>query len=105
MSSKTSKLAITAALAFISRHRQECLRDRATQLAGFGNEIAHRECRDAGDREFNPLGIVVPQKGRAARVVRFWRAFRDYKHGKDGPLRVAEAELQACLDATAQRNG
>ena len=51
----------------------------------------------AGDREFNPLGIVVPQKGRAARVIRFWCAFREYKHGKDGPLRVAEAELEACI--------
>jgi hypothetical protein len=57
----------------------------------------------AGDREFNPLVIVVPQKGRAARVLRFWRAFRDYKHGKDGPLRFAEAELEACLDATGPR--
>jgi hypothetical protein len=55
----------------------------------------------AGDREFNPLGIVVPPKGRSARVVRFWRAFRDYKHGKNRPLRVAEAELEACLDNAA----
>ena len=52
----------------------------------------------AGDREFNPLGIVVPHKGRSARVVRFWRAFREYKHGKDGSLRAAEADLEACLD-------
>jgi hypothetical protein len=58
----------------------------------------------AGDREFNPLGIVVPQKGRAARVVRFWRAFREYKHGKDRLLRAAEAELEACLDAAVQRD-
>jgi hypothetical protein len=57
----------------------------------------------AGDREFNPLGIVVPQKGRAARVVRFWRAFRKYKHGKDGPLRAAEAELEGCLDNAVVR--
>jgi hypothetical protein len=56
----------------------------------------------AGDREFNPVGIVVPQKGRAARVVRFWRAFREYKHGKDRLLLAAEAELEACLGATAQ---
>jgi hypothetical protein len=56
----------------------------------------------AGDREFNPLGIVVPQKGRAARVVRFWRAFRDYKHGKDHSLRVAEAKLEAYLDTVVQ---
>ena len=54
----------------------------------------------AGDREFNPLGIVVPQTGRAACVVRFWRAFREYKHGKDRLLLAAEAELEACLGAS-----
>ena len=59
----------------------------------------------AGDREFNPLGIVVPQQGRAARVVRFWRAFREYKHGKDRLLRVAEAELDGYLSATVERSG
>jgi hypothetical protein len=51
----------------------------------------------AGDREFNPLGIVVPSEGRRARVVRFWRAFRDFKHGKDRLLRAAEAELDGYL--------
>jgi hypothetical protein len=51
----------------------------------------------AGDREFNPLAIVVPSEGRRARVVRFWRAFRDYKHGKDRLLRAAEAELEGYL--------
>lgn len=56
----------------------------------------------SGDREFNPLGIVVPQRGHTAQVVRFWRAFREYKHGKDRLLRVAEAELQACLDALGE---
>src|SRR5260370_25590153 len=57
----------------------------------------------AGDREFNPLGIVVPQRGCAARVIRFWRAFREYRHGKDRLLRVAEAELEASLNTTMQR--
>jgi hypothetical protein len=75
--------------------RQTWRRDRRAEVALFR--------AFAGDREFNPLGIVVPRKGRAAHVVRFWRAFRDYKHGKDGPLRIAEAKLEACLDATAQR--
>ncbi|HYL78324.1 MAG TPA: hypothetical protein VEU96_29305 [Bryobacteraceae bacterium] len=57
----------------------------------------------AGDREFNPLGIVVPQKGRSARVFRFWHAFREYRHGKDRLLRAAEAQLEAYLDAAVQR--
>jgi hypothetical protein len=51
-----------------------------------------------GANEFNPLGIVVPSVG-AVRVVRFWRAFRDFKHGKGQPLRDAEIELALALDA------
>jgi hypothetical protein len=50
----------------------------------------------AGDQEFNPLAIIIPADG-AVRVIRFWRAFRDYKHGKDRTLRAAEAELEAAL--------
>ena len=30
-------------------------------------------------------------------MIRFWQAFRDYKHGKDRTLRAAEAELEAAL--------
>jgi hypothetical protein len=59
----------------------------------------------AGTREFNPLGIVVPAIGRQADVVRFWLAFREYKHGKDRRLRAAEAELEQYLDATVAPNG
>jgi hypothetical protein len=55
----------------------------------------------AGDREFNPLGIVVPATGKV-RVIRFWRGFRDFKHGKDRLLRLAEAELETAL-ANARR--
>lgn len=58
----------------------------------------------AGDQEFNPLGIVVPAEGRHARVVRFWRAFRDYKHGKDRLLRSAEAELDSYLKPSVAPN-
>lgn len=54
----------------------------------------------AGAREFNPLGIVVPAIGRHVDVVRFWRAFKDFKHGKDRRLREAEAELERYLEAT-----
>jgi hypothetical protein len=50
----------------------------------------------AGDQEFNPLAIIIPADG-AVRVIRFWQAFRDYKHGKDRTLRAAEAELGAAL--------
>jgi hypothetical protein len=50
----------------------------------------------AGDREFNPLAIIIPADG-PVRVIRFWQAFRHYKHGKDRTLRAAEAELEAAL--------
>lgn len=55
----------------------------------------------AGDYEFNPLAIVVPPTGRRAHIVRFWRAFRDAKHGKDRLLRRAEANLDAYLASTS----
>ena len=51
----------------------------------------------AGFTEHTPTAIVVPSRG-PARVFRFWRAFRDYKHGKDEKLRGIEAELQRALD-------
>jgi hypothetical protein len=50
----------------------------------------------AGDRAFNPLAIIIPAEG-PVQVIRFWQAFRDYKHGKDRTLRAAEAELEAAL--------
>jgi hypothetical protein len=50
----------------------------------------------AGDREFNPVAIIIPADG-PVRVIRFWQAFRDYKHGKDRTLRAAEAELGLAL--------
>ena len=55
----------------------------------------------AGDREFNPLAIVIPADG-SVRVVRFWQAFRDYKQGKDRTLRAAEAELGVALGVHLQ---
>jgi hypothetical protein len=51
----------------------------------------------AGDRSFNPIAIVVPRQG-AVRTVRFWEAFRDYRHGRETPLRKAEHELARILD-------
>ena len=50
----------------------------------------------AGEREFNPIAIILPADG-PVRVIRFWRAFRDHSHGKDRTLRAAEAELGAAL--------
>ena len=37
-------------------------------------------------------GHRVPERG-PVQVIRFWQAFRDYKHGKERALRAAEAEL------------
>jgi hypothetical protein len=51
-----------------------------------------------GYREFNPLIVYLP-RGRKTQVIRFWKAFRDFKHGKDAKLRKAEAELFAIVDA------
>ena len=51
----------------------------------------------AGRNEFNPLGVVVPLTRQRAKVIRFWRAFRDFTHGKDRLLREAEAALDRCL--------
>jgi len=55
----------------------------------------------AGDREFNPLAIVVPPRGKPE-VVRFWLAFRDYKYGKDRLLRAAETELENHLSPVSR---
>ncbi len=54
--------------------------------------------RFAGSREFNPMAIVVPARGHRVRVVRFWRAFRDFKHGRPEALRIAEDELDTALN-------
>ncbi len=49
--------------------------------------------RWAGPREFNPLAIAFLPDGQVE-VVRFWRAFRDFKHGKPARLRSAEHRLE-----------
>jgi hypothetical protein len=46
----------------------------------------------AGDTDFNPIAIVLPDRGRV-KVVRFYQAFRDFKHGNDRLLRQKEDEL------------
>jgi hypothetical protein len=73
-----------------------------------------------GDREFNPAAIVFHRKplltpwqsllaGRFldalllvrkdATVIRFWAAFRDFKHGRDSSLRAKEAEMFTLMAA------
>jgi len=45
-----------------------------------------------GSREFNPLAVVV-RPLRWGRTFRFWRAFRDAKHGDQEALMTIEAEF------------
>ena len=59
--------------------------------------------RYAGRAEYNPLAIGVPRHGKV-RVIRFWRAFRDFKHGREHALRRGEAELDS-LAAQLQGDG
>ena len=53
----------------------------------------------AGTREFNPVAIVL-SGWRPAEVIRFWQPFRDFRHGRPGPLRQAEARLGELLDVS-----
>ena len=53
----------------------------------------------AGNREYNPLAIVIrPWCG--PKLFRFWRAFRDSKHGKGEPLRELEASFFQSIAAS-----
>ncbi len=45
-----------------------------------------------GSKEFNPM-IVVFRPFHWAKTYRFWQPFKDYKHGKTGPLQALEAKL------------
>lgn len=56
--------------------------------------------RFCGSKEFNPLALVFCRGGRVRRV-RFYRAFLDFKHGNELPLRAAEAELFELVEAAA----
>ena len=56
-----------------------------------------------GRREFNPIAVVV-RPLRWSRVFRFWRAFRDFKHGRREPLTRLEREfLESARRGTADR--
>lgn len=48
--------------------------------------------RWAGKREFNPLALII-RPGRRVKVLRFWQAFRDFKHGRHQALTEVQAAL------------
>ena len=52
--------------------------------------------RLAGRTEHTPVAIVVPLHGRP-RIIRFFTAFRDYKHGKATTLHERERDLEQAL--------
>jgi len=52
-----------------------------------------------GSREFNPLAVVV-QPLCWGRAFRFWRAFRDVKHGNRDALQRVETEFFTYLAGT-----
>jgi hypothetical protein len=56
-------------------------------------------CAHAGQRDFNPIAIIF-RPFRRARKFRFWRAFRDYKHGNVDALRKVEDALFRELSET-----
>jgi hypothetical protein len=53
----------------------------------------------AGDREFNPLAIIISRSSRV-KVIRFWQAFRDYKHGNEKLLKEVEHSLFKEIDGS-----
>ena len=45
----------------------------------------------AGDREMNPVGIII-RPFRRVKIFRFWKPFRDFKHGRRQALEDLEAQ-------------
>ena len=45
-----------------------------------------------GYRQFNPLAVVFHPFGRT-RIFRFWKPFRDFKHGQTEALQKLEADF------------
>ncbi len=56
----------------------------------------------AGRVEFNPMALVFSPSGKI-KEVRFWRAFRDFKHGKERLLKEAESLLFTEVERIASR--
>lgn len=55
-----------------------------------------------GSREFNPVAVVV-RPFRWAKCFRFWKAFRDFKHGKPEALAKVENDFFEYLNRAAPR--
>jgi len=55
-----------------------------------------------GTRQYNPLALVL-RPWRGPKLFRFWRAFRDYKHGKLEPLRSLEEAFFHAIEAGEAR--
>lgn len=53
--------------------------------------------RWAGEREFNPLALII-RPGRPVQVLRFWKAFKDFKHGRGGALTEAQGALLGAVE-------
>lgn len=58
----------------------------------------------AGRQEHTPVAIVVPPRGMP-KIVRFFKAFRDFKHGHPEALRAAEGRLDALLTRRDETRG
>ena len=48
--------------------------------------------RWAGEQEFNPLALII-RPARPVKVLRFWKAFKDFKHGRDRALTETQGAL------------
>ena len=55
--------------------------------------------RLAGRIEHTPVVIVIPPRGRP-QVIRFYNAFRDYKHGKTAALHARERDVEQAISAS-----
>ncbi len=51
-----------------------------------------------GNREFNPL-IIISINFIKVKVIRLYKAFIDYKHGKDNLLKIYEKEIQTIVSS------
>lgn len=52
--------------------------------------------RFAGSQDFNPVAMIF-RPFRSVKVLRYWRAFKDFKHGKTQPVEKLNRELFSSL--------
>jgi len=57
-----------------------------------------------GSTEFNPIAILIPPTG-SVETFRFWRAYRDFRHGKPVVLKEVEEKLFARVGEIAKKIG